>query len=232
MSKLFNYSAVEPWIPYIVKGLGVTLTIALVAAIFGTIIGIILVVMSKIKVADKFSIAYIDVFRGTPLILQLSMVYFAFPVLLDRVLNDIIGLNLNFELAGLVAAFITFSLNSGAYISEIIRSGINSIDPGELEAAKALGINKFNVYKDIILPIAFKNSFPSLMNEFITLIKESSIISIIGVQDLMRRQQIVTSQTYLYFEPLIIVGIVYYVVIKIFSYLARKVEVKLAYDNN
>lgn len=232
MDKLFNYEAIKEWIPFIVKGLNITLTIALVAALLGTILGIVLVIMSKVKVTKGLTIAYIDVFRGTPLILQLSVVYFAVPQFLDRLFNGVLEMNMDFQLSGLIAAFITFSLNSSAYISEIIRSGINSVDEGELEAAKALGISKFNMYKDIILPIAFKNSFPSLMNEFITLVKESSIVSIIGIQDLIRRQQIVTSQTYMYFEPLIIVGIIYYIVIKILSFLGRKVEVKLAHDRN
>ncbi len=232
MENIFNYGAIKDWIPYIFSGLSITMLIALVAAIFGVVIGIILVVFSKVKITDKFVIAYIDLFRGTPLILQLSIVYFAVPQFLDRLVNGIMGMNFDFQLSGIIAAFITFSLNSAAYISEIIRSGINSVDNGEIEAAKALGVNKYHMYKDIILPIAFKNSFPSLMNEFITLVKESSIVSIIGIQDLIRRQQIVTSQTYMYFEPLIIVGIIYYLVIKILSLIGRKIEVKLAYGRS
>ncbi len=232
MENLFNYNAIKEWIPYLLKGLNITLLIALVAAIFGVIIGIILVVMANHKITNKLAVAYIDVFRGTPLLLQLSIIYFALPQIMDRLINGYLNFNISFQIAGLTAAFITFSLNSGAYISEIIRSGINSVDKGELEAAKALGISKFHVYKDIILPIAFRNSFPSLMNEFVTLVKESSIVSIIGIQDLMRRQQIVTSQTYMYFEPLVIIGIIYYVVIKILSYLGRKVEVKLSYGRS
>jgi len=232
MSNLFNYEAIKDWIPYISKGLSITLLIAAVAAVFGVLLGIALVITARIKVVNKLSTVYIDIFRGTPLILQLSVVYFAVPQFLDRVVNGMMGMNFDFQISGIIAAFITFSLNSAAYISEIIRSGINSVDVGELEAAKALGISKFHTYKDIILPIAFKNSFPSLMNEFITLVKESSIVSIIGIQDLIRRQQIVTSQTYMYFEPLIVVGIIYYVVIKLLSYAGRKVEVKLAHGRS
>ncbi len=232
MNTLFNYDAIKEWIPFIFKGLNITLLIAVVAAVFGVMLGIILVVMARVKIVNKLSTIYIDIFRGTPLILQLSVVYFAVPQFLDRVCNGMLGLDLDFQLLGIIAAFITFSLNSGAYISEIIRSGINSVDPGEIEAAKALGVSKFHTYKDIILPIAFKNSFPALMNEFITLVKESSIVSIIGIQDLIRRQQIVTSQTYMYFEPLIVVGVIYYVVIKILSYVGRKVEVKLAHGRS
>ena len=229
---LFQFDKVKDWIPYLSGGLGVTMLIAVIAAICGTLLGIVLVVLSKHKVTNKIAVLYIDVFRGTPILLQLSIVYFAVPQLVDRILNGYFEWNIDVQLAGLTAAFITFSLNSGAYISEIIRSGINSVDKGELEAAKALGVSSFHMYKDIILPIAFKNSFPALMNEFITLVKESSIVSIIGIHDLMRRQQIVTSQTYMYFEPLIIVGIIYYVVIKILSLVGRRVEVRLAHDYN
>jgi len=230
MDTLFNYDAIKKWIPFLFEGLGITLLIALVAAIFGVILGILLIVLSKNKYTNKITVLYIDLFRGTPLLLQLSIIYFAVPQLVNRILNGYFSLDVNVQLAGLTAAFITFSLNSGAYISEIIRSGINSVDPGELEAAKALGVSKFHTFKDIVLPTAFRNAFPALMNEFITLVKESSIVSILGIRDLMRRQQIVTSQTYMYFEPLIVVGIIYYIVIKILSLAGRRIEVKLAYD--
>lgn len=225
--KLFDYEKIKPWIPYLAKGIGVTLLIALVAAILGVILGILLVVMKKKKGFAWLANGYIDLFRGTPLLLQLSVIYFAIPQLLDRIVNGAMGYHVDVSLGALQAAFITFGLNSGAYIAEIIRSGINSVDAGEIEAARALGISKFHMYKDIILPIAFKNAFPALMNEFITLIKETSVVSVIGIQDLFRRQQIVTAQTYLYFEALIIIGIIYYVVIKIFSYAGKKVEVIL-----
>jgi len=230
MLTIFNFTAISKWIPYISKGIGFTLLIALLASIFGVIIGIILTLMSRHKVLKKFSYFYIDIFRGTPVILQLSMIYFAFPMLINSILKDSFHLDVTFMLSAFVAAVITFSLNSGAYISEIIRSGINSVDKGEIEAARALGISNFHIYKDIILPIAFKNSFPAMMNEFITLVKESSIVSVIGLQDLMRRSQIVSSQTYMYFEPLIIVGIIYYVVVKVLTIVSRKVESRLQYD--
>jgi polar amino acid transport system permease protein len=232
MESIFKWNAIKDWIPFIFNGLGLTLLIALVSAIAGLGLGILVVLMSKNKIANKFAVTYVDIFRGTPLLLQLSLIYFAIPQILDRIVNGYFGHDFDFALPGLIAAFITFSLNSGAYISEVIRSGINSVDKGEIEAAKALGINSFNIYKDIILPIAFRNSFPSLMNEFITLVKESSIASVIGIQDLMRRQQIVTSQSFMYFEPLIVVGIIYYVVIKTLSYTGRKLEVRLNYGRS
>ncbi len=230
MSDLFNYESISPWIPYLSKGLGYTLLIALLASILGVAIGIMLTLMSRHKKLSKISYFYIDIFRGTPILLQLSIIYFAFPRLIDTLVNDTMHLDIPIALSAFSAAIITFSLNSGAYISEIIRSGINSVNKGEIEAAEALGVSKYHIYKDIILPIAFNNSFPALMNEFITLVKESSIVSIIGLQDLMRRQQIVTSQTYMYFEPLIVVGIIYYIVIKILTITGRKVETRLQYD--
>ena len=230
MNDLFNYDAISPWIPYLSKGLGYTLLIAFLASLFGLLIGIGLTLMSRHKQFSKLSYFYIDIFRGTPVLLQLSIIYFAIPRFIETIFIDVIGVDITITLSALTAAIITFSLNSGAYISEIIRSGINSVSKGEIEAAKALGVNKYHIYKDIILPIAFINSFPALMNEFITLIKESSIVSIIGLQDLMRRQQIVTSQTYMYFEPLIVIGIIYYIVIKILTISGRKLEKRLQYD--
>ena len=228
--KLFEYDLIKPWIPYLSKGIGITLLIALVSAMIGIVFGVVLVLMKKHKWFSKIANGYIDIFRGTPLLLQLSIIYYALPEVLSRILNSGFGMNLDLSVPALYAAFITFGLNSAAYISEVIRSGINSVDSGEIEAARALGISKFHIYKDIILPIAFKNSFPSLMNEFITLIKETSIVSVIGIQDLYRRQQIVTGQTFLYFEALIIIGLIYYVVIKLFTFISKKVEVMMAHD--
>lgn len=227
---LFDFDKIKEWIPYLAKGTGITLLIALISAIFGVVLGVLLVLMNKHRVFKKIAGAYIDLFRGTPLLLQLSIIYFAIPQLLGRIFNTGLGYDVDFAVPALYAAFITFGLNSAAYVSEIIRSGINSVDLGEIEAARALGISKFHMYKDIILPVALKNSFPALINEFITLIKETSVVSVIGIQDLFRRQQIVSSQTYLYFEALIIIGIIYYVVIKIFSIIARKCELVMAND--
>jgi polar amino acid transport system permease protein len=229
MSELFDWTRIEGWIPFMVKGLSVTLLLAFLAALFGLLLGIFVVLMSRHKKTKWLAATYVDIFRGTPLLLQLSIVYFALPQVLEA-LFFMVGFEVDIQIGGLFAAILTFSLNSGAYISEIIRSGINSVDDGELEAARALGVSKFYIFKDIIWPTAFRNTFPSLMNELITLVKESSIVSVIGIQDLMRRQQIVSSQTFMYFEPLIVVGVIYYVVIKILSKVARRIEVKLAYD--
>jgi len=227
---IFNYEKIKEWIPYLLEGVGITLIIALVAAVFGLIIGIILVLMSKKRGFKLIASIFIDLFRGTPLLLQLSIVYFALPQLLSNIINNGLSNNYDFSIPALIAVFITFSLNSGAYISEIIRSEINSVDKNEVEAATSLGVSKFHIYKDIIIKIAFKNSFPALINELATLVKESSIASIIGIADLMRRSTIVSSQTFMYFEPLIVVGIVYYIIVKIITMISKRIEVKLLYD--
>ncbi|XMB86157.1 amino acid ABC transporter permease [Mycoplasmatota bacterium WC44] len=231
MESLFDFESIYIWIPYLVKGLSITLFIAFMSGLFGVALAIILVLMTRSKFFRFLSITYIDIFRGTPVILQLSIIYFAIPQILDRLFNTMLGHNIDFAMIAVVAAIITFSLNSAAYVAEVIRAGINSVNKGEIEAARALGISKFNIYKDIIFPIAIKNSLPTLMNELITLVKESSVVSIIGVQDLMRRQQIVTSQTFMYFEPLLVIGVVYYLVIKVMTLVSRHIEKRLNYDN-
>jgi amine acid ABC transporter, permease protein, 3-TM region, His/Glu/Gln/Arg/opine family len=227
---IIDFGRIRQFIPYLTQGITITLAIAFFSTLLGVVLGILINTVSKRKVLGKLAFAYVDVFRGTPVILQLSLIYFAFPRLLTVLAQDWFGYTGNITITAFAAAIITFSLNSSAYVSEIIRSGVNSVDPGEIEAAKALGVDKFHIYKDIILPIAFKNSFPALMNEIIMLVKESSIVSIIGLQDLMRRQQIVSAQTYLYFEPLLYVGLIYYIIVKIMSIAAKKVEGVLMHD--
>ncbi|TVP95719.1 MAG: amino acid ABC transporter permease [Acholeplasmatales bacterium] len=227
MDTLFNYQAIRQWLPYIARGLSITLTVAFSAAAIGLIVGILINVLSRRKFLGKLAFMYVDIFRGTPVILQLSLIYYALPRTLSLLLSEAFGWSVDFRLTAFSAAVITFGLNSSAYVSEIIRSGVHSVDKGEIEAATALGVSKFHIYKDIILPIAFKNAFPAMMNEMITLVKESSIVSLIGLQDLMRRQQIVTAQTYMYFEPLIVVGIIYYAIVKVLAFSGKRIEMRL-----
>jgi His/Glu/Gln/Arg/opine family amino acid ABC transporter permease subunit len=227
---IIDFGRIRQFIPFLTQGITITLAIAFVSTLMGVVLGILINTVSKRKVLGKLAFAYVDVFRGTPVILQLSLIYFALPRVLTLLAQDWFGYSGNITISAFGAAILTFSLNSSAYVSEIIRSGVNSVDPGEIEAAKALGVGKFHIYKDIILPIAFKNSFPALMNEIIMLVKESSIVSIIGLQDLMRRQQIVSAQTYLYFEPLLYVGVIYYIIVKLMSIAAKKLEGVLMHD--
>ena len=146
------------------------------------------------------------------------MIYFGIP--------GLIGLNIN----NWVAAILVFSLNSGAYMSEIMRAGIDGIDKGQIEAAKALGVSGTDIAKDIIIPQAFRNVLPAVINEFITLTKETSIVSVLGLHDMMYWFYAVKNQTYADFEPLLIVFLVYYIMNKILSLIGKMIERKLKYD--
>lgn len=209
-----DFTQVIPSIPYILQGLGVTIKIVLTSALFGFIIGVILSLfkISHNKVLSGFADVYTSIFRGTPLVLQLMIFYYGLP--------QFIG----FDIDAYWAAVLAFGLNSGAYISEVIRAGILAVDKGQREAALALGIPYKLTMKDIILPQAMKNILPALMNEFITLTKESAIVTVIGALDVMRRAYIIGGQTYRFFEPLIIAGLIYYIIIIGLTFLGKLVE--------
>jgi His/Glu/Gln/Arg/opine family amino acid ABC transporter permease subunit len=205
-------------IPYILSGVKVTLSYAVASVIFGffggTAIAVVRWGQSRfLRVAGSF---YVSVFRGTPLLLQLSIVYFAIP--------QILGVNVSAFAAGII----TFSLNSSAYVSEIIRAGIGSVDRGQYEVAKVLGCSKLQIMRDIIFPQAIRNVLPSLVNEMVDLLKESSLVSIIGETDLLRRANMVASEHYIYLEPLLVAGACYYVLVMALSTLAKLVEKKLS----
>lgn len=207
----------SPHILFIVKGTLITLKYSVIAVILGLLIGVLLAIckVSKSLILRLFANFYTSIFRGTPLLIQLSIMYFGLPYL--------IGIKLSVFVAGIIA----FSLNSGAYVSEIIRAGINAVDKGQVEAAEALAIPKALIMKDIILPQAIKNIFPSLINELVNLIKESAIISTIGEMDLMRRATIVSGETYNYFFPALIAASCYYILVMIISNVAKIIEKKL-----
>ncbi|MDA9163746.1 amino acid ABC transporter permease [Rickettsiaceae bacterium] len=207
-----------PHFYFILKGVGVTLQYSMSAVFFGLIIGTILSIFKIVdsRVLRFVAHAYTSIFRGTPLIIQLTIVYFGLPGLL--------GIKLSVFASGVIA----FSLNSGAYVSEVIRAGISAVDKGQIEAAKAVGISPILRMKDIILPQAFRNILPALVNELINLVKESALISIIGGMDLMRRAQIVSAETYTFFTPMITAAAAYYVLVLIISSFAMVLEKRLA----
>ena len=187
---------------YFIKGTGVTLFISLFGVIFGTLMGVGLALMrlSNNKILKSISGAYIEVIRGTPLILQVFLVYHGLP--------QIIPLPSSRLILGTVAVF----LNSSAYIAEIIRAGIQSIDKGQMEASRSLGMTHAMAMRFIIIPQSIKNILPALGNEFIVLVKESAIISVIGVQDLMYNADTLRGITYEPFIPLIYAGIIYFTI--------------------
>ena len=159
--------------------------------------------------------AYTSVFRGTPLLVQLSLIFFGLPTLT--------GYNMSPFMAGVLA----FSLNSAAYTSEIIRAGLQNIDIGQWEAGSVLGLTRAQTLRHVILPQAFRTTLPALVNEWVNLLKESAIVSLIGEADLFRRAQMIASETYLYFEPYLTIAVCYYVMVLILTTLANRLEKKM-----
>ncbi|HFK1454908.1 TPA: amino acid ABC transporter permease [Bacillus cereus] len=209
-----DFSAITPSIPYILKGLEVTLKIVAVSALAGFILGTLLALckIARIRVLNIAADLYTSIFRGTPLVLQLMIIYFGVP--------QIIG----YEIPAFLAAVLAFSLNSGAYMSEVIRAGIQAVDKGQTEAAMALGIPYGKMMRNIIFPQALKNILPALVNEFATLTKESAVVTVIGATDLMRRAYIVGGETFKYLEPLLFVGLIYYMLVIILTLVGKAIE--------
>jgi His/Glu/Gln/Arg/opine family amino acid ABC transporter permease subunit len=213
-----DFLQIVPSIPFILGGVVVTLKYMLISVFLGLILGTLLSLMkvSHVYPLKVFAQAYTSLFRGTPLLVQLMLVYHCTP--------QLTGYNISAFEAGVIA----FSLNAGAYISEIIRSGIQAVDGGQFEAFKSLGISYKDGMKDIILPQAFKNILPGLINEMVDLLKESSLVSVIGEMDLLRRANIVAAEKYIYFEPLLFIAAIYYILVMALTTLARRVELWMA----
>ncbi|RWS43743.1 amino acid ABC transporter permease [Bacillus mycoides] len=209
-----DFSAITPSIPYILKGLEVTLKIVAASAVVGFILGMLLALckIARIRVLNIAADIYTSIFRGTPLVLQLMIIYFGVP--------QMIG----YEIPAFLAAVLAFSLNSGAYMSEVIRAGIQAVDKGQTEAAMALGVPYGKMMKNIIFPQALKNILPALVNEFATLTKESAVVTVIGATDLMRRAYIVGGETFKYLEPLLFVGLIYYMLVIILTLVGKAIE--------
>lgn len=212
-----DFSQIVPYIPFMLEGIWVTLKFVFFAIILGSILGTILALfkIGSAKPLRWFAEAYTSIFRGTPLILQLMIIYYSIPQLTG------------YDISPFLSAILAFGLNSSAYISEIIRAGIQAVDKGQLEAAQALGVPYGAMMKDIILPQALKNILPALMNEFITLTKESAIVSTIGYLDLMRRAQVVGADLFRNFEPLLFVGLIYWCLVMGLTVIGRMVERRL-----
>ncbi len=202
---------------YIVKGLTFSMSVTVLAAFIGIGVGILVALMrlSKVIILEKIAMAYIDLIRGTPAVVQLM------------ILANVIFVGSLRETPKLIVAGLAFGLNSGAYVAEIIRAGIESLDKGQMEAARSLGMTYSMAMKEIIIPQGIKKILPTLVSEFIVLLKETSIVGFIGGVDLLRASKIITSQTYRGVEPLLAVGIIYLILTGIFTKLMRRVEGRL-----
>ena len=205
---------------YILEGLFNTIIIAFFAVIIGVIIGTIVALIrnnynqnQKFKLLNHLCKLYVNIIRGTPIILQLMIIYY------------VIFKSFNIDI--IIVSIIAFGINSGAYVSEIIRAGINSIPKGQSEAGYSLGLKYAQIMQHIVLPQAIKNVLPALGNEFITLLKETSVGAYIGVVELTKASDIIASRTYDYFFPLLIIAIIYLTMTIGLSKLITKLERKL-----
>lgn len=210
-----NFARLIPYKNVFINGLVNTLKITAFSLVGGTVLGVLLALakVSNIKILKPFAQFYTSIFRGTPLMVQLFLVYFATPQLF------------NYDIPAFTAAVITYSLNSGAYVSEILRGGIESVSHGQTEAALALGVSRNATMFDIVIPQALRSVLPALVNEAIALLKDSSLVATIGMLDLMRASQTAMNATYLAFEPFLLVAIVYYVLVMFLTYIAKRLEV-------
>lgn len=193
-------------------GIGVTIKVALLAAFLGIVIGFLIALcnLSKKKGLNLIGKVYTDVIRGTPSVTQLMIVYF------------VVFASVHWE--KWIIAAIAFSINSGAYVSEIIRAGILSVDRGQTEAGRSLGLNAKQTMMSIVVPQAMKNIFPALGNEFITLVKETAIVGYVGLVDIQKAGDFIKSSTYEAFMPLIGTAVIYFVLIKLLTIILAKVE--------
>ena len=211
------------YIGIFLQGLGMTILLAVLSVILGSLLGLIPAFMrlSKNKVLKYSATAYVEIIRGTPLLVQVLLIYsfVQMPVTL------FIGIDLSSFIPGMLALLI----NSSAYVSEVIRGGILSVDRGQKEAALSLGLSDAQTMKHIVLPQAIKNIIPALGNEFVTMIKETSIFMYLGIAELMYSAVIVRSQTYLVKEAYIIVAILYFALTfptsKLMAYIERRLKV-------
>lgn len=209
---------------FLVKGAFISLVIAAVSLFIGLIFGILgaSAKISKNKVLRALGNIYVEIIRGTPMLLQVLLLYTAFPLIYTQLTGNIIRPDVY------VIGVIAMSINSGAYTTELIRSGINGIDKGQWEAGESLGLRYGQTMRLIILPQAFKRIVPPLVSEFITLIKDSSLISTIGAVELLKAAQVVGGKYYDFMTPLCMAAILYLVMTLSISYVARKLERKLA----
>lgn len=194
---------------YFLVGIGITLALSVISVILGSLLGTLIYFLriSKSKVLSKLAVAVVEILRGTPLLVQIFIVFFGIGGAIDMRTSGISLSQLAF-----VSGIIAVSINSGAYVSEIIRSGFQSVPKGQMEAGRSLGMSYSMTMKEIIMPQAIKNILPALGNELVTLIKETSIASTIGVTEIMYNTGIVRSKSFIPMEPLIVAAIMYFIV--------------------
>lgn len=207
----------------VLEGLGNTVLIAVLGLLIGILIGIIIAIIRVTphyrivpNILDKICAVYVGFFRGTPIVVQLLLGYY--------VILPLIGV----RIPSLTVCILIFGLNSGAYVSEIMRGGINSVDKGQLEAGRALGLSYPTAMVRIVIPQAIKNIIPTLGNEFIALVKDTSVVSFVGALDLYNAFNYIASNNYEFMVPYLVMAVIYIVLIVLITILVRLIERGLA----
>ena len=218
-SLVLNFVKEERW-RYLVNGLGVTLKVTFFAVLLGLVIGFTVAIVrsthantGRLAIASAIGGFYLTVIRGTPVVVQLLLIYF--------------GVFRSVRIDKIFVAIIAFGINSGAYQAEIFRSGIQSIPKGQFEAGRSLGFNYIQTMVYIIMPQAFKNVIPTLANEFIVLMKETSVAGYIALEDLTKGGDIIRSRTYAAFMPMMAVALIYLIMVLVFSQGVKYLEGRL-----
>ena len=212
----FDFSLIVDSLPLLLQGAVVTIEITAIAVGLGLVFGLITSIcrLSRVRALEILAACYVNIIRGTPMLVQIFLIYFALPMVIGERINPFI------------AAVAACSVNSGAYVSEIFRAGIQSVDNGQMEAGRSLGLSWGQTMFYIILPQAFKNVIPPLGNEFISMTKETSLVSVIGFEELTRRGQLIIAKTYGSFEIWMTVAAFYLImtlgIARLVSYLEKR----------
>ncbi len=216
----FDFSLIWNSLPLLLAGAGVTIEITAIAVGLGFIFGLITSVcrLSDVKILQVIAVCYVNIIRGTPMLVQIFLIYFALPMVIGQRINPF------------VAAVAACSINSGAYVSEIFRAGIQSVDKGQMEAGRSLGLSWMQTMRYVILPQAFKHVIPPLGNEFISMTKETSLVSVIGFEELTRRGQLIIAKTYGSFEIWLTVAVIYLVMTLTSARIGRYFDPRFATD--
>ncbi len=217
----FDFSLIWNSLPLLLAGAGVTIEITAIAVGLGFIFGLITSVcrLSGVKILQVIAVCYVNIIRGTPMLVQIFLIYFALPMGIGERINPF------------VAAVAACSINSGAYVSEIFRAGIQSVDKGQMEAGRSLGLSWMQTMRYVIMPQAFKHVIPPLGNEFISMTKETSLVSVIGFEELTRRGQLIIAKTYGSFEIWLTVAAIYLVMTLTIDLIVSYLERRFATDD-
>jgi polar amino acid transport system permease protein len=212
----FDFNLIVQSLPLLLEGALVTIEITAIAVGIGFLLGLFVSIcrLSGVKIIQFLAVSYVNIIRGTPMLVQIFLIYFALPMVVGQRIDPFI------------AAVAACSINSGAYVSEIFRAGIQSVDKGQMEAGRSLGLSWWQTMQFVILPQAFKHVIPPLGNEFISMTKETSLVSVIGFEELTRRGQLIIAKTYGSFEIWITVAIIYLImtfgIARLVSYLEKR----------